>query len=156
MMSMEEKRKRNREYERAYYTNPERKAEKAARTKASYERARLDPNRVAKRKVYQQTWYAEQKRIRGGSLAQTARALHLKREYGISSDEYDTLLLKQNGQCCICGTASGTQTLHVDHCHTTGTIRGLLCNSCNTGLGHFRDNPALLQKAITYLKEFLQ
>jgi hypothetical protein len=51
-------------------------------------------------------------------------------------------------QCVICGD---TGPLVVDHCHTTGAVRGMLCNHCNRGLGHFRDDPMLLEFAAQYL-----
>jgi hypothetical protein len=55
---------------------------------------------------------------------------------------------EQDGKCLICQEAV---TLVVDHCHTTGQIRGLLCNPCNTSLGHFKDDVKRLQRAIEYL-----
>lgn len=57
----------------------------------------------------------------------------------------------QNGQCKSC-SRSGCR-LVVDHCHTTGKIRGLLCDDCNQGIGHFRDSPDLLRRAADYLEE---
>ena len=60
---------------------------------------------------------------------------------------------RQGGKCAICGTqyVLGLKRLALDHCHETGRIRGLLCGSCNRGLGLFRDNPERLRKAIEYL-----
>lgn len=79
----------------------------------------------------------------------------LKRQYGITIEDYNRMLKDQNGVCFICQKESknfwGTQPA-VDHCHKTGKIRGLLCDKCNKGLGQFNDNPELLQKAIKYLK----
>lgn len=79
---------------------------------------------------------------------------HLKRFYGMEPETYFDMLNKQNGVCAICGKeddGSGKR-LHVDHNHVTGKIRGLLCRSCNAGLGHFKDNQHLLDGAIKYLK----
>ena len=73
----------------------------------------------------------------------------LKRKYGITVEQYDEMYERQGGCCAICGTAEGT---HVDHDHETGEVRALLCHSCNVGIGHFRDNPELLQAAIEYLE----
>ena len=64
----------------------------------------------------------------------------LKRQYGISPADYDALLAKQDGVCATCGKPS-EETLCVDHCHETGTIRGLLCRQCNFALGCFKDEP---------------
>lgn len=56
----------------------------------------------------------------------------------------------QSGRCAICHDQFEKRP-HVDHCHTTGTVRGLLCHLCNVGLGAFRDNTKRLQSAIDYL-----
>ena len=79
----------------------------------------------------------------------------LQRIYGITLDEYNELLIKQNYSCKICGKHESEfdRKLSVDHNHTTGKIRGLLCGNCNTGLGLFKDNKELLLKSVDYLKE---
>lgn len=76
-----------------------------------------------------------------------------KRRYGLTSGEYDTMLTKQNSKCAICFTETpgGKGAFHVDHCHASGLIRGLLCHHCNLGLGNFKSNPEFLQQAIRYL-----
>ena len=77
-----------------------------------------------------------------------------RRLYDITIDQYNKLLEKQNHCCAICGaTASGgrCQYLHVDHCHATQEIRGLLCEKCNRGLGMFNDSQVNLKAAIDYL-----
>jgi len=65
------------------------------------------------------------------------------------------MLEAQNGRCKICGTdaPNGMGTFHVDHCHITSKVRGLLCHKCNVGLGHFNDNISILSAAILYLNE---
>lgn len=78
------------------------------------------------------------------------RAYSLKRKFGVSQDEHDKMLEAQSGKCAICGLVSSL-TLHVDHDHATGLVRGLLCRSCNIGLGHFNDDLDLLLKAMKYL-----
>jgi hypothetical protein len=80
-----------------------------------------------------------------------ARAHHLRRKYGINASEYDVLLAAQNGCCAICNSTSHTP-LHVDHCHRTEKVRGLLCMNCNHAIGKFKDNPALLRSAADYLE----
>lgn len=67
-----------------------------------------------------------------------------KSAYGITKEEYDSLIRK----CQICGSE---KNLVIDHSHQSGRIRGMLCNSCNKGLGFFRDNPALLERASDYV-----
>lgn len=72
------------------------------------------------------------------------------RKYGLREDEYNKMFDLQNGKCSIC---SREVMLVVDHCHETNSIRSLLCNKCNLGLGHFADNIELLNNAIEYLKK---
>jgi len=87
----------------------------------------------------------------------TKREQNYRTRYGISLKDYDDLMASQAGSCAICGTTSGYagqpgSLLFVDHDHTTGAVRGLLCRDCNTGLGAFRDNPVNLARAAIYLK----
>jgi hypothetical protein len=81
------------------------------------------------------------------------RDLFLQKNYGISLEEYRTLVEKQKGLCLICQKAPEDKALAVDHCHATGRVRGLLCIPCNVGLGNFKDDPKLLQKAAEYLEK---
>jgi Recombination endonuclease VII len=78
------------------------------------------------------------------------RSGKLKRLYGISAAEYDALLAKQGGVCAICRKRSKGR-LCVDHCHLTGTVRGLLCSACNVALGYLKDDQASLVAALAYL-----
>ena len=80
----------------------------------------------------------------------------LKKSYGISYAEYVRMLEAQNGMCAICGTddTGKRKAFHVDHCHETGEVRGLLCGNCNSGIGNLRDDVGLLQRAIEYLTGF--
>lgn len=75
---------------------------------------------------------------------------NLKKFYGLSLEGYEKMLIQQNGCCLICSIKMNSP--HVDHCHETGRIRGLLCATCNGGLGMFKDCVPLLEKAIGYLK----
>lgn len=77
-----------------------------------------------------------------------------KKKYNITIEDYDKLLISQNYKCAICKSSSsgrGNNLFDVDHCHTTGKIRGLLCIKCNMGLGSFKDNKTSLEEAINYL-----
>jgi hypothetical protein len=81
--------------------------------------------------------------------------LLLKREYGIKKADYDRMLEEQDGLCAIChqpNTHKKHKRLSVDHDHATGRVRGLLCHTCNVGLGAFKDNVEVLAQAIEYLK----
>lgn len=74
----------------------------------------------------------------------------LKKRYSITVDEYDALHAAQQGICAIC--KSETDKLVVDHDHNTGKVRGLLCNTCNLGIGGLKDSPTILLSAIDYLE----
>ena len=73
---------------------------------------------------------------------------HRRRKYGITAEQFETLQQVQNGKCAICKTREAS---HVDHDHSTGRVRGLLCIKCNTGLGMFQDQAEMLDKAKAYL-----
>jgi hypothetical protein len=76
-----------------------------------------------------------------------------KRKYGIDREE---VFIEQEGKCLICEVllkAPYDIYTHADHDHTTGEFRGLLCSTCNTGLGKFKDSIILLNKAMNYLEE---
>ena len=74
-----------------------------------------------------------------------ARDASQRWRYNLEPIHRDALAAAQEGQCAICGTAAGR--LVIDHDHATGAVRGMLCDSCNLGLGHFRDDPSLLAEA---------
>jgi hypothetical protein len=88
----------------------------------------------------------------------------LRYNYGIGVAEYDAMHSAQKGLCAICGQPEtlkrsmdrATRRLAVDHCHSSGKVRGLLCSGCNTGLGGLHDDVQLLQKAINYLNSARQ
>lgn len=75
----------------------------------------------------------------------------VERTFKMSRGFYDQMLASQGGVCAICGMPPTKERLHVDHCHNTGSVRGLLCYSCNAGLGSFKDAASLLEAAIGYL-----
>jgi hypothetical protein len=86
---------------------------------------------------------------------------HLRRTFGIDLETYNKMLSDQNGACSICKNPETSvvkntgkiKTLAVDHCHTTGKVRGLLCWNCNTSIGKMKDSVEILQNAIEYLKK---
>lgn len=89
---------------------------------------------------------------------------NLRRMYGIGLEDYEALYLKQAGLCAVCkkpetSVHQGTgrvRALAVDHCHSVNKVRGLLCFTCNIGLGSFKDNPQTLLNAVEYLEMFLK
>jgi len=80
-----------------------------------------------------------------------------KNTYGVKHHQKQALLIKQNGCCAICEKPleEGRKT-HQDHCHKTGILRGVLCNNCNVGLGHFKDSVKNLLSALRYIKRYSQ
>ncbi|MFE4966081.1 endonuclease VII domain-containing protein [Streptomyces sp. NPDC056660] len=81
--------------------------------------------------------------------ATKSRADHLKRNYGLTEAERDALVVAQYGLCAICLTAP---PIHVDHCHKTGRVRGVLCFNCNSAIGKLRDDPDAARRAAAYLE----
>lgn len=106
------------------------------------------------RKVNPAKWNAAMKNWRDKN-PERARDHGLKQRYGLPMGTYDTMLNAQNARCAICETIApgGKGNFHVDHCHSTSEVRGLLCNNCNVLLGYAKDNPAVLSNAIKYLAE---
>ena len=74
----------------------------------------------------------------------------VKYRYGLNPDEHKALSEEQNHQCAIC---KADTKLVVDHSHTTNKVRGLLCSSCNHGLGNFKDDISTLLRAVSYLEK---
>lgn len=79
------------------------------------------------------------------------RGYHLKRRYGITQEDFNNLLESQKGLCAICEKSGGQKPWHVDHDHSSGKVRGILCHPCNTALGNFNDDPEILERALKYL-----
>jgi hypothetical protein len=86
-------------------------------------------------------------------LRQSIETYNLRARYGIDAKEKNDMLAKQNNLCAICYKPfKNKKQTHVDHCHTTNKLRGILCHHCNTGLGKFNDDPKMLQRAIYYIE----
>jgi hypothetical protein len=95
------------------------------------------------------------------NYTETTRPYKLRKLYGLTRAQYDALSVAQNGVCAVCGNPetglanNGTgarKGLAVDHCHTTGTVRGLLCCECNKGIGSLKDDPVRLRAAADYIE----
>lgn len=105
------------------------------------------------RRVYERASFHKNKHKRVYSYEDN-KDRKLQKAYGIGYQEYLTMLEIQNGACAICGTTDtgNRKAFHVDHCHKTGKVRGLLCGNCNSGIGNLRDDVQLLKRAIQYLE----
>lgn len=79
-----------------------------------------------------------------------------RQAYGMTNEAFAALVAAQNGRCAICFEVPTGRGFHVDHCHRTGRIRGLLCRGCNLALGNMKDDPARLMKAADYLRGFAE
>ena len=90
-----------------------------------------------------------ERRLADGGRAQ---GVSLRRfRYGLEPADIEAMAQEQGHRCAICRRERGSRDLHIDHDHATGRVRGLLCPSCNMGLGQFRDSDEMLMAAITYL-----
>lgn len=78
----------------------------------------------------------------------------LRAKYGISYTEYKSKLEAQGGACAICEKVGAKRRLGVDHCHSSGKVRGLLCTKCNAALGALNEDPSLFAKAVAYLRKW--
>lgn len=128
------------------------------------------------RRVYHESWRAENRDHRAASLREWRRANKesvkasqqkwraknpdynrdwaLRKTYGISLQEKKAMLLSQGSMCAICKSEKPRgKDWNLDHCHTTGRIRGILCTPCNLLLGKVKDSVELLQSAIEYLSD---
>lgn len=131
----EKKRERNRQY------SIQNKWSISAK-KAEYHAANRDV-RLAKSKEY----YA--------SNVDKFRTYGRSRRYGLDQSEFDAIFSRQNGRCAVCGVSlepNGRHT-HIDHCHTSGKVRGILCHHCNAALGYAKDNPETLRRAAKYIED---
>lgn len=81
-----------------------------------------------------------------------AKRKHQIARYGLTVEEFNSIAQAQQGVCAICCRPPKFPSLSIDHCHETNKFRGLLCEDCNHGLGHFRDNIEVMQAAIVYLE----
>jgi len=132
---------------------------KACNLAAKHERYRRNPqqtiDRVKKWQADNPERHAENQerwRVSGGK-SRSNRKSHLKRKFGITQEQYEEMLAAQDGGCAICGDSPEVgKALHVDHDHDTGDVRALLCVRCNNGLGQFKEDPILLDRARTYLQ----
>lgn len=85
------------------------------------------------------------------------RSSYLKRKYNITLDDYNRMVNEQNNLCKVCGKpgdeSNKNSVLHIDHCHSTGRVRGLLCDNCNRALGMVKEDIVILEALINYIKE---
>lgn len=113
-----------------------------------YERKYREEN-IDQIREYNARWHRENR----ANNPEKVRAMHLKSLYGLTSEQYNQMLAGQNGHCAVCSRTPDEEhhkVLHIDHDHTTGLVRGLLCSRCNTGYGLLGEN---LDGVIAYAKK---
>jgi len=132
-----ESREQRRAYGRAYIARPEVKEIRRARN-------RTEDSRAAGRERRHQA------RL---SNPEAERDAKLRHRYGITLEAYEQMLEAQGGVCAVCEQLPEQgRRLSVDHDHSSGAIRGLLCHLCNSGLGHLKDDLATVERLVLYLK----
>lgn len=103
-------------------------------------------------------WFSMCRRCHDEAHKKNHNYARIKREFGLSKEEYEKLLEAQGSVCAICHLPETivrhgkTLPLHIDHCHRASNVRGLLCADCNIGIGRFHDSPELLRAAADYLE----
>lgn len=150
-----------------YYAQPDqvekrRQWARGEKGRAYRQRRQADPEWRAWRKAHRQRpEYLEQERAylqsaKGRLMrARVKWKCWLKRQYAITPADYDRLIIASQGRCHICSAQfepTRRGLLAVDHCHDTGTVRGLLCGNCNRAIGQLGDDPERLRCAASYLE----
>jgi hypothetical protein len=127
-----------------YAEDPEYRAKKLALNRAYRRKRREEINAQTRER-----WRSDAE-FRARRCA-CSRECWRRNAYGLTTEDYGRMLARQNGACAICKQVF-QETPAVDHCHTTGKVRGLLCRKCNTGLGSYDDEPGRLREAAAYLE----
>lgn len=109
--------------------------------------AALERYRTAAREKYRRTDPAKRKA--------KGRAMWIKMRYGLTMAQFEAMSAMQGGVCAICKRPPGRRSLAIDHCHTDGAIRGLLCDKCNRAIGLLHESPDVLLTAVQYLTRHL-
>lgn len=136
----------------------EKAARYAAKHSAKISAKRKTPEAKKYQREYQREWAAahpEKRKEWWDRWFETmGREQKLQKLYGMSVPDYMSLLDKQGGLCALCGKPpkKNGRPLHIDHCHETGRVRGILCFTCNGSLGHLGDTVEALEKVMRYLR----
>jgi hypothetical protein len=117
--------------------------------KKSRNKISSDPERLEKRRAYQKKW----RKDNPDKMRLHHRRVLLKRKYGLTIEEYETILASQGGGCAICNKKPNCLRSHpVDHDHDTKRVRGILCINCNIAVGNIYNNPKIATKMAEYLE----
>jgi hypothetical protein len=113
----------------------------STRCRGKWDRARTKATRLEAHRAYHREYARRRRKKLGGQAAL----------YGLKPQDVEIMMAAQGGRCAIC-KETFVRKHHIDHCHATGKVRGLLCHGCNTGIGMFKENPAALLAAADYVK----
>lgn len=149
----EKSREKHRQYQREWkISNPEKLLALRGRYRSKNQQSLLERHRDYNHKNRDSINSKNREYVKNNPEKRTETKL--KNRYYLSVSGYKDIYDKQNGLCAICGGVNSKgKKLCVDHDHETGTIRGLLCSNCNSGIGMLKDSVSLLEKAIKYLRE---
>jgi len=136
MVDKELQKEKQREYAKRYYDKNK---------EACKQRTKEHPSCVAAREKYRNK----------PEVKQRMRNRRLMQEYGITNEDYEKMLEDQDFRCAGCGIHQNEtdKKLHVDHCHDTGVVRGILCGNCNRALGLVKDSQKTLLSLHAYLEK---
>jgi hypothetical protein len=142
-------------------TPPDMMAKSGALRQREY-RARYGATYREKHKLEARAWRAknsevlnEKARAYRARNPDMVRSANLKKTHGITLDQFNDLFKSQGSACAICkGVSPKGKNWHVDHCHSNGNIRGILCHPCNLMIGQAADNPETLLAGAKYLRGF--
>jgi hypothetical protein len=131
--------------------------------KASLKYSKSEKGRAVQKKIRESEHnkqFKKEWRAKGGHAAEYQRNkdkyrdTFMKRVYGISLEDYNLMTEQQHGLCYVCNNPpKGGKRLAIDHCHTTGNVRRLLCTNCNTVLGLVNEDILIMNKLINYIEE---
>lgn len=107
---------------------------------------------LARKKGQLDKWKKNTRPKRIEHFKRKEREANLRANYGMTIHDFDVMLAEQDGRCAICMTPNPQRKWHVDHCHDSGEVRGILCNLCNVAIGAFKENPDAIAMSLIYLR----
>lgn len=131
-------------YNKEYFARPEVK-ERAKARNAKYRKRRAEYKKTESGKA------AEKRYRQSKACIERLKRNRLKTRYNLTPEDVLELLNQQANRCAIC--SKQLESYHIDHCHKSNRVRGILCSSCNLGLGMFRDDVDVLKVATKYLED---
>lgn len=131
--------------------NPELHKEAVRRFREKHPEYWRTANDKEKGRIAAKKWAAK-----NGDRIRLAGKRQKLKKYGLTLEGFDQMLLRQSNSCAICSETLGKKShdTHIDHCHSTGRVRAILCNHCNNVIGRARENPAILRLAAAYLERW--